>query len=149
MVQLLQLDMITGKTVALTLQTFVCRVMSPLFNTQICHKFPAKKQLSSDFSAAVNIHSDFRPQEEEICHYFHIFPFYLLCSRGTRCHDLSFLIFNLKLALSLSSFTLMKRFFSSSLLSAIRMLSSAFLRLLIFLLPILIPALGLPGGSLG
>ena len=64
-------------------------------------------------------------------------------------HDLSFLIFNLKLALSLSSFTLMKRFFSSSLLSAIRMLSSAFLRLLIFLLPILIPALGLPGGSLG
>ena len=41
---------------------------------------------------------------------------------------------------SLSSFTLLKRLFSSSSLSAIRMLSSAYLRLLIFLLAILIPA---------
>ena len=32
------------------------------------------KQSSSDFMAAVTIHSDFRAQEEEICHYFHIFP---------------------------------------------------------------------------
>ena len=135
MVQLLQLDMITGKTVALTLQTFVCRVMSPLFNTQICHKFPAKKQLSSDFSAAVNIHSDFRPQEEEICHYFHIFPFYLLWSNGARFHDLSF-----KLVLSLSSFTLIKRLFSSSSLSAIRVALFVYLRLLMFLPPILIPS---------
>ena len=36
-------------------------------------------------------HSDFRAQEEEICHCFHHFPFYLLWSDGTRCHDLSFL----------------------------------------------------------
>ena len=43
----------------------------------ICHSFPAKEQLSSDFMAAVIIHSDFRVQEEEICHYFHLFPFYL------------------------------------------------------------------------
>ena len=78
MVQLSQLDVISGKTLALTLQTFVYRVMCLLFNTQICHNFPAKKQLSSDFAAAVTIHSDFRAQEEEICHYFHIFPFYLL-----------------------------------------------------------------------
>ena len=74
--------------------------------------------------AAVTVFSDFGAQVEEICHYFHIFPFYLLCSKGTRCHDLSFLIFNLKPALSLSSFTLIKRFFSSSLLSAIRLLIS-------------------------
>ena len=53
---------------------------------------------------------------------------------------LVFLIFSFKLALSLSSLTVIKRFFSSSLLSAIRMVSSAYLRLLIFLLPILIPA---------
>ena len=50
------------------------------------------------------------------------------------------LIFSFKLALSLSSFTLIKRLFSSSSLSAIRVVSSAYLRLLIFLLAILIPA---------
>ena len=27
--------------------------------------------------AAVTIRSDFRAQEEEICHYFHLSPFYL------------------------------------------------------------------------
>ena len=40
---------------------------------------------------------------------------------------------------SLSSYTFIKRFFSSSLLSAIRVVSSAYLRLLIFLPAILIP----------
>ena len=90
--------------------------------------------------ATVTIHSDFGAQEEEICHYFHLFPFYLPCINEARCHDLSFLIFSLKPALSLSSFTLLKRLFSSSLLSAIRMVSSAYLRLLMFLLPVLIQA---------
>ena len=41
---------------------------------------------------------------------------------------------------SLSSFTFIKRLFSSSSLSAIRAVSFAYLRLLIFLLAILIPA---------
>ena len=41
---------------------------------------------------------------------------------------------------SLSSSTFIKRLFSSSSLSAIRVVSSAYLRLLIFLLAILIPA---------
>src|SRR5574337_605114 len=41
---------------------------------------------------------------------------------------------------SLSSFTFIKRLFSSSSLSAIRVVSSAYLRLLIFLPAILIPA---------
>ena len=41
---------------------------------------------------------------------------------------------------SLSSFTFIKRLFSSSSLSAIRVVSSAYLRLLIFLLAILITA---------
>ena len=41
---------------------------------------------------------------------------------------------------SLSFFTLIKRLFSSSLLSAIRVVSSAYVRLLMFLLAILIPA---------
>ena len=35
--------------------------------------------MSSDFMAAVTIHSDFRAQEEGICHYFHLFP---LCGGG-------------------------------------------------------------------
>ena len=56
-----------------------------------CHSFPANKQSYSDFMAAVTIHSDFGDQEEGICPYFHLFPFYLLCSNGGRCHDLSFL----------------------------------------------------------
>ena len=51
------------------------------------------------------------------------------------CQLLSF-----KPIFSLFSFTFNKRFFSSSLLSAIRVVSSAYLRLLIFLLAILIPA---------
>ena len=65
-----------------------------------------------------------------------------LCSNGARCHDLClFLItFILKLALLLSSFTIIKRLFISSSLSLIRVVSSACLRLLMFLLPVLIPA---------
>ena len=47
---------------------------------------------------------------------------------------------NFKLTVSLPSFTLIKRLFSFSSLSAIRMVSSAYLRLLIFLPAILIPA---------
>ena len=62
------------------------------------------------------------------------------------CHELMgpdaifFLIFSFKLAFSFSYFTLIKRFFSSSVLSVIRMVSSAYLRLLIFFLAILILA---------
>ena len=79
--------------------------------------------------AAVTVYSDFGAQEEEICHYFHLFLFYLPCSNGAGCHDLSclfvcFLIFRLKPALSLFFFTLIKRLFSLSLLSANRVVSS-------------------------
>ena len=45
-----------------------------------------------------------------------------------------------KTTFSLSSFTFIKRLFSSSSLSAIRVVASAYLKLLIFLLAILIPA---------
>ena len=54
-----------------------------------------------------------------------------------------FWMFSFKLTSSLSAFTLIKRLFSSSLLSAIRVVSSAYLKLLIFLLAILIPACAL------
>ena len=53
---------------------------------------------------------------------------------------LVFWMLSFKPALSLSSFTFIKSLFSSSLLSAIRVVSSAYLRLLIFLQAILISA---------
>ena len=70
----------------------VGRVTSLLFNTlsRFVMAFPAKKQSPSDFRAAVTICSDFRAQEEPICHYFHLFPFYLLWSNEAGCHGLSF-----------------------------------------------------------
>ena len=52
--------------------------------------FSVKKQLSPNFKLAVAIHSDFRHHEKEICHCFHLSPFYLPWSDGTACHDLSF-----------------------------------------------------------
>ena len=51
-----------------------------------------------------------------------------------------FWMLSFKPTFSLFSYTFIKRFFSSSLLSAIRVVSSAYLRLLIFLLAILVPA---------
>ena len=90
--------------------------------------------------AAVTIHIDFRAQEEEICHCFHIFPFCLPWSDGVGCCDLRFLIFSFKLAFSLSYLTLIKRYFSSASVSAIRVVSSVYLRLLILLPAILVPA---------
>ena len=90
--------------------------------------------------AAVTICSDFEVQENKFCHYFHCFPIYFPWGEGTRCHDLHFWGLSFKLAFSLSSFTFIKMLFSSSSLSAIGVVSSAYLRLLIFLLVILIPA---------
>ena len=70
----------------------------------------------------------------------HCFPIYLPQSDRTGCHNLCFLNVEFKPAFSLFSFIFIKRLFSSSLLSAIRVVSSAYLRLLIFLLGV--------GGSL-
>ena len=53
---------------------------------------------------------------------------------------LVFLILSFKATFSLYSFTFIRRLFSSSSLSAIRVVSSAYLRLLVFLPEILIPA---------
>ena len=60
-------------------------------------------------------------------------------SKGADAMILDFLL-SFKPALSLSSFTLIRRLFSSSSLSVIRVVSSAHLRLLMYLPPILIPA---------
>ena len=67
-----------------------------------------------------------------------IFSPYLPWSDGTGY--LVFWMLSFKSAFTLYSFTLIKSFFSSSLLSSIRVVSSLQLRLLIFLPAILIPA---------
>ena len=54
--------------------------------------------------------------------------------------SLFFWMLSFKPAFSLSSFTFIKKLFSSSSLSAIKVISPAYLRLLVFLLSILIPA---------
>ena len=89
---------------------------------------------------AITICSDFGAPENKVWHCFHCFPIDLPWSDGTGCHDLHFLNIELKPTFSLSSFTFIKRLFSSFSLSAIRVVSSAYLRLLIFLPAILIPA---------
>ena len=141
-VQLPQLHMTTGKTIALTRWTFIGNVMSLLFNTLSSFAIaflPRSNHLLISWLqllSAVILEpkkrksvttSTFSPS---ICHEV----------VGPDAMVLVFLIFSFKLALSLSFFTLTKRLFSSSLLSAIRMISSTYLRLLVFLVPMLIPA---------
>ena len=79
-------------------------------------------------------------EPKKVCYCFHCFLIYLRWNDGTGCHDLCLWTLSFKPAFSLSSFTFIKRLFSSSSLSAIRVVSSAYLRLLIFLPAILIPA---------
>ena len=70
--------MTTGKTIALTRQTFVGKVIFLLFNTLsrfVIAILPRSKRLN--FVAAVTVRIDFGAQENEICHCFHIFPIYL------------------------------------------------------------------------
>ena len=125
MVQLSHPYMTTGKTVALTRQTFVGKVMSLLFNmlSRLVIAFlPRCKCLLISWlqspSAVI-----LEPKKIKSLN-FPLFP-----------HLLAMLSFKP----TLSSFPFIKRLFSSSL-SAIRVVSSAYLKLLIFLLAILIPA---------
>ena len=90
--------------------------------------------------ASVTICSDLGAQENKVCHYFHCFPIYLPLSEGTRCHDLCFLNVEFKPTFSLSSFSFIKRLFSSSLLSAIRLVSSDIWGYWYFSLQVSIPA---------
>ena len=73
----------TGKTIALTRWTFVCKVISLLFNmlSRLVIAFlPRRKCLL--FMAAVTICSDFGAQENKVrhCHCFHCFP--SICHEG-------------------------------------------------------------------
>ena len=78
-VQLSYLYMTTGKIIALSIWTFVGKVMSLFLNTlsRFVIAFFSEEQESFNFMAAVTVHSDFGAQENKICHCFHFFPIYL------------------------------------------------------------------------
>ena len=132
----------TGKTIALTRQTFVGKVMSLLLNmlSRLVITFlPRSEHLLISWlkspSALIleppKINSDtVSTVSPPICHEV----------TGPDAMILVFWMLSFKPTFSLSSFTFIKRLFSSSSLSAIRVVSSTDLRLLIFLPAILIPA---------
>ena len=92
MVQLSHPYMTTGKTIALTRQIFVGKVMSLFFNTlsKFVIAFLLRKKCLLNFEA----------QENKVCYCFHCFLLYLPWSDVTGCHDLSFLNVELKHAQS-------------------------------------------------
>ena len=91
--------------------------------------------------ASITICSDFGAQENKFCHCFHFFS-------PSICHEVMgldamifvFWMLSSKANFFILLFTFIKRLFNSSLLSDTRVVSSAYLRLLIFLPAILIPA---------
>ena len=68
----------TGNTIALTIQTFLAKVMSLLFNmlSMFVIAFLSRDKCLN-FMAAVTVHSDFGAQENKIYHCFHCFPIHL------------------------------------------------------------------------
>ena len=91
MVQLSHPYMTTGKTIPLTIWTFVSKVMSLLFNmlSRFVTAFPPRSKhllISWLKSPSAVI---FEPKKI-VCHCFHCFPIYLPWSDGIRCCDLSF-----------------------------------------------------------
>ena len=79
-VQLSHPYMTTGKTIALTRQTFVGKVMSLLFNmlSRLVIAFLPRRKHLLIFMAAVTICSDFGAQKNIVSHCFHcVFPIYL------------------------------------------------------------------------
>ena len=134
--------MITGKTIALTRWTFVGKVMSLLLNmlSRLVIAFlPRSKHLLISWvksQSAVIL----KPKKIKSLAISIISPSICYKVMAPEAMILVFRMLSFKPTFSLSSFTFIKRLFSSSSLSAIRVVSSAYLRLLILLLAILIPA---------
>jgi len=133
--------MTTRKTIALTRWTFVGKVMSLLFNMLsklIITFLPRSKCLLISWLQSPSV--VILEPKKIVSHCFHCFPSICHEVMGLDAMFLVFWILSFKPTFSFSSFTFIKRLFSSSSLSAISVVSSAYLRLLIFLLEILIPA---------
>ena len=103
------------------------------------HNFPSKESVSFNFMAAITICGNFEAPKNKVSHSFHCFPIYFPWHDGTRAMIFVFWMLSFKPTFAFSPFTF-KRLFCSSSLYAIRVMSSAYLRLLIFLLASLIPA---------
>ena len=92
-VQLSHPYMTTGKTIALTRQTFVDKLMSLLCNTLsrlvIAFLSRSKHLLISWLQSPSTV--ILVPPQNKVCQCFHCFLTYLPQSDGTRYHDLSFL----------------------------------------------------------
>ena len=134
--------MTTGKTIALTRWTFVSNVMSLLFNmlSRLVIAFhPKSKHLLISWlqspSAVI-----LEPPKIKSVTVFIVSPFICHEVMGPDAMIFIFWMLSFKPDFSVSSFTIIKRLFSSSSLSVIRVVSSACPRLLIFFLAILIPA---------
>ena len=134
--------MTTGKTIALTRWTFVGKVMPLLFNMLsrwVIAFLPRSKHLlipwlQSPWAVILE------PKKIKSVTCFHCFSICLPKVMGPDATIFVFWMLSFKPAFPLFSFTFIKRLFSSSSLSAISVVSFAYLRLLIFLLVTLIPA---------
>ena len=142
MIQLSHPYMTTGKSTALTRQTFVGKVMSLLFNMLsrlVIIFLPRSKNL---------LISWLQSPSAVILEPPRIMSATVSTVSPSICHEVMgpdamisvFSMLSFTPTFSLSSFTFIKRLFCSSLLFAIRVVSSAYLRLLIFLLAVLSPA---------
>jgi len=134
--------MTTGKTIALTRQTFVGKAMPLLFNmlSRLVIAFlPRSKRLLISWlqlpSAVI-----LEPRKIKSVTVSIVSPSICHEVMGPDATILVFWMLSFKPTSSLSCFTFIKKLFSSSSLSAIRVVSSAYLRLLIFLLANLISA---------
>ena len=104
------------------------------------HSFSSKEQASFNFMPAVTTCSDFGAPKDKICHCFHCFPISFHEVMRPDAMILVFWMLSFKPTFSLCSFTFIKWLFNSSSLSALRVVSSVYLGLLIFLPAVLIPA---------
>ena len=134
--------MTTGKTIALTRRTFVSKIMSLLFNmlSRLVITFlPRSKCLLISWlqSPSAVILEPKKMKSDTVSTVSSSISHEVM---GPDAMILVFWMLSFKPAFSLSSFTFIKRLLSYSSLSAIRVVSSAYLRLLIFHPAILIPA---------
>ena len=110
MTQLSHSCMTAGKTEALTIQTFVGKMMSLVLN-MLCRFviafFPRSKCLLISWLQSLSA-VIFGAQENKIYHCYHFFPIYLPWSVGTRCHDLSFFTLSVYFFFNLNLFILIQ-----------------------------------------
>ena len=133
--------MTTGKNIGLTRRAFIGKVMSLLFNmlSRLVIAFlPRSKRLFISWLQSPST-VILEPQKIKSVTVSTVSPSIYHEMMGLDALILVFWMLSFKPTFSFSSFTFIKRLFSSSSLSAIRVVSSAYLRLLIFLPAILIP----------